>query len=284
MAVGPREILFFFMGIIAICLVASFSAYELTTYDSMRGILGSLVTDTSQGASLHSQYNNMVAQFSNNHGNPFTYNCGDQPVVMAPLEVAGKSEDQVIGMVLDKFAANLYNGNYQGKLSVLSAFAGAGAHSLYFFATLLLFCAFTAIFVLALTQQWYESMSGMLKSSGKMALVLGIIAFVAFLFLPSVANSALWSYNSSDLGRDLTYVVEPRIMGTLLVNMLILILFGALLYGAGFLVHINTGEGEPNPMEYVRSSPKMRAAGGKPQTRSSPATKVPASKPGRRQL
>ncbi len=284
MAVGPREILFFFMGIIAICLVASFSAYELTTYDSMRGVLGSIVADTSQGASLHSQYNNMVDQFSNNHGNAFTYNCGDQPIVVAPLEVAGKSEDQVIGMVLDKFATNLYNGNYKGNLAILSGIAGAGAHSLFFFATLLLFCAFTAIFVLALTQQWYESVSGMLKSSGKMVLVLGIIAFVAFLFMPSLVKSAMWSYMSSDLGRDIAYVVEPRIMGTLLVNMLILILFGALLYGAGFLVHINTGEGEPNPMEYVRSSPKMRAAGGKANTRSSPSTKVPAGKPGRRQL
>jgi len=34
MALGSRDILYFFMGIIAVGLVVFFSAYELTTYES----------------------------------------------------------------------------------------------------------------------------------------------------------------------------------------------------------------------------------------------------------
>ncbi len=290
MALGSRDILFFFMGIIAVCLIASFSAYELTTYDSVRGILGSIVAETSQGASLHSQYNDMVDQFANG-GDVFTYHTGGQSIAVAASQVAGKSESQVIDIVVDKYAANLYNGNVNGNLVTVNKVAGAGANGLYFLATVLLFAGFLVIFVLSFIQQWYETTRDMLKSSGKIVLVMGALAFVVFLFTPSVVKSVMWSSISSDLGRDVMYVVEPRIMGTFLVNTLIVVLFGALLYGAGFLVHINTGEGEPNPMEYVRSSPKIRPAvtgqhNAQPRVpvKARSAVKVPASKPVRKQL
>lgn len=294
MALGSRDILFLFMGIIAVCLVASFSAYELTTYDSVRGVLGSIVAETSQGGSLQSQYNTMADQFANGRGDVFTYHTGDMAIDITAAQAAGKGEGQVIGLVLDNYAANLYNGNVDGNanLAAVSNIAGAKANDMYFLATVLLFAIFLIIFGLSFIQQWYETMRDMLKSSGKIILVMGVLAFVVFLFMPSVVKPVMWSSISSDLGRDVLYVVEPRIMDTFLVNMLIVILSGALLYGAGFLVHINTGEGEPNPMEYVRSNPKIRpaaAAGSQPRIRSATVTKAPTvkaveSKPVRRQL
>jgi hypothetical protein len=284
MALGSRDILFFFMGIIAVCLVVSFSAYELTTYESVRDALGNIAAQPSQIVGLHSQYNDMVDQFSNGRGDTFTYHYGGQDIGVAASQARGKSESQVMGIVLDNYAQNFYNGNVKGDYATVSGVVGAGANGFYFLATVLLFAAFFIIFILSYIQQWYESTRDMLKSSGKIILVMGVVAFVIFLLMPSVVKSVMWSSISSDLGRDVAYVIEPRITGAFLVNTLIVILFGALLYGAGFLVHINTGEGEPNPMEYVRSMPKMRTMDSQPKTSSAPVARGPAGKPGRRQL
>jgi hypothetical protein len=189
-----------------------------------------------------------------------------------------------MGIVLDKYTQNFYNGNVKGDYATVSGVVGAGANGFYFLATVLLFAAFLIIFILSFIQKWYESTRDMLKSSGKIILVMGVVAFVVFLFMPSVVKSVMWGSISSDLGRDITYVVEPRIIGTILVNTLIVILFGALLYGAGFLIHINTGEGEPDPMEYVKSTPKMRAVDSQPGAHGAPVARGSSSKPGRRQL
>jgi hypothetical protein len=150
------------MGIMAVCLVASFSAYELTTYDSVRGVLGSIVAETSQGAGLHSQYNDMVDQFSNNRGDVFTYHTGDQSIAVTASQVAGKNEAQVIGIVVDKYAQNLYNGNVNGNLATVNSVAGAGGNGWYFLATVLLFAGFLVIFILSFIQQWYETTRDML--------------------------------------------------------------------------------------------------------------------------
>jgi len=284
MALGSRDILFFFMGIIAVCLVVSFSAYELTTYDAVRDALGSISAQPSQIVDLHSQYNDMVDQFSNDRGDVFTYHYGGQDIAMAASQAQGKSESQVMGIVIDKYAQNFYNGNVKGDYATVSGIVGAGANGLYFLVTVVLFAAFLIILILSFIQQWYESTRDLLKSAGKIILVMGIVAFVAFILMPSLVKSAMWGSINTDLGRDVTYVVEPRITGTFLVNTLIVILFGALLYGAGFLVHINTGEGEPDPMGYVKSTPKMRAMESQPKPHSAPVAKGPSGKPGHRQL
>ncbi len=284
MALGTRDILFFFMGIIAVCLVVSFSAYELTTYGAVRDAMGSISSQPSQIVDLHSQYDEMADQFSNNRGDLFTYHYGGQDIGIVASQVKGKGESQVMGMVLDKYTQNFYDGNVKGDYATVSGIAGKGANGLYFLVTVLLFAVFLAIFILSFIQQWYESTRDLLKSSGKIILVMGVVAFVVFLFMPSVVKSVMWGSISTDLGRDITHVVEPRITGTFLVNTLIVILFGALLYGAGFLIHINTGEGEPDPMGYVKSAPKIRNADGQPKARSAPAARSPSGKPPRRQL
>jgi hypothetical protein len=284
-AFESRDVLFFFMGIIAVCLVVSFSACELTTYGSIRDTLGGIAAQPSQIVNLHTQYNDMVDQFSNGRGDLFTYHYGGQDIVVSVSQVVGKSESQVMGIVLDKYSQNFYSGNVYGDYATVSSFVGSGANAFYLLLTLLLFASFLAILILAYVQKWYESTMDMLKSSGKIILIVGVIAFIIFLFMPSVVKSVMWGSISSDLGRDITYVLEPRITGTFLVNMLIVILFGALLYGAGFLIHINTGEGEPDPVGYMRSAPKLRSLDGDAGTGGGPAGRgPPPGKPGRRQL
>ncbi len=282
MALGSRDILYFFMGIIAVGLVVFFSAYELTTYESVRDSLGSIAEQPSQVVDLHSQYNKMVDQFQNNDYNGvYTFHYGMQSIDITGSQARGKTEDQVMGLVFDKYATNFYNGNVPGSLSTVSGIVGASANGFYFLMTVLMLAAFVIILALSYIQQWYETTKDMLKSAGKIILILGVIAFIVFLFLPSVVKSVMWPSISSDLGRDVTYVVEPRVTGTILVNALIIVLFGALLYGAGFLIHINTGEGEPDAMGYIREAPRMKESKALPRLNS---PKAPPEKPKRRQL
>ena len=261
------------MGIIVVGLVLSFSAYELTTYDSVRAIMGGISAQPNQLVELHSQYDSMPDPLVS----AFTYHYGNQAIDITPSQAAGKNEDQIINMVLDKYTTNFYNGNVAGDVATVSGFAGASANGFYFLVTVVLFALFVIIFGLSFLQQWYETTKDMLKSAGKIILVMCVIAFILFLIMPSILESVMWSSINSGVNRDVVFVAEPRASGTILVNTLIMILFGALLYGAGFLIHINTGEGEPDAMEYLRSTPKMqekKVAGYSP----------PPGKPGRRQL
>jgi hypothetical protein len=281
MALGSRDILYFFMGIIAVGMVVFFSAYQLTTYESVRDSLGSIAEQPSQVVDLHSQYNMMVDQFQNNdYSGVYTFHYGMQSIDIMGSQARGKTQDEVMGLLYEKYATNFYNGNVPGSLSMVSGFVGGSANGFYFLMTVLMLAAFVIILVLSYIQQWYETTKDMLKSAGKIILVMGVIAFIAFLFLPAVVKSVMWASISSDLGRDVTYVIEPRITGTILVNTLIIVLFGALLYGAGFLIHINTGEGEPDAIGYIREAPRMKES--KPLPRLS-SPKAP-EKPKRKQL
>jgi hypothetical protein len=281
MALGSRDILYFFMGIIAVGMVVFFSAYQLTTYESVRDSLGSIAEQPSQVVDLHSQYNMMVDQFQNNdYSGVYTFHYGMQSIDITGSQARGKTQDEVMGLLYEKYASNFYDGNVPGSLSMVSGFVGGSANGFYFLMTVLMLAAFVIILVLSYIQQWYETTKDMLKSAGKIILVMGVIAFIVFLFLPAVVKSVMWASISSDLGRDVTYVIEPRITGTILVNTLIIVLFGALLYGAGFLIHINTGEGEPDAIGYIREAPRMKES--KPLPRLS-SPKAP-EKPRRKQL
>ena len=123
------------MGIIAVCLVLSFGAYQLTTYGSVRGIVGEIALQPTQIVNLHTQYGEMTDQFDNTQANTYTYHWGSQTIDMSKTQVSGKSEQQAIGMVLDKYADNLYHGQVTGDLATASSIAGAGANGLYFIAS-----------------------------------------------------------------------------------------------------------------------------------------------------
>jgi hypothetical protein len=281
MALGMRDILYFFMGLTAICLIVSFSAYQLTTYGSVRDALWGIAMQPSQVVGLHEQYDSMVEQFASGGGDTFTYRYGGQSIDVTAYQANGKSEGEVMGIVLDRYAENLYNGNVQGSLSMVAGIAGVSANAFYFLVSVLLFAAFFVILALSYIQKWYETTMDMLKGAGKVILVMGILAFLAFLIMPAIVKSVMWASINTELGREVAYVIEPRITGTLLINTIIVILFGALLYGAGFLIHINTGEGEPDAMGYVRTAPRMRESASLPGKWPS---KQGPSKPKRRQL
>lgn len=263
------------MGIMAIGAVIFFSAYELTTYQSVRDALGGIAAQPSQVVGLHVQYAAMADQFANGGADSYTFHYGGQSIPIAASQATGRTEGQVLGLVLDRYAASFYSGSASGVLAPVAGIVGAGANGAYFLAAALLLAAFIAILGLSAAQRWYGTWKDMLKSAGKVLIIMGAIAFVAFLFLPAVAKSVMWASISGDLGREVVYVIEPRITGTVMVNALIVVLFGALLYGAGFFLHINTGDEEPDAIGYIRGPPQMRSI--KPSEKADKKSPPPAS-------
>lgn len=248
------------MGIFAVCLVVSFSAYQLTTYGSVRDVIGSISTQPSQVVNLHAQYNEMSDQFASASGSSYTYHFAGQSVPINASQVRGKNEQQTLSLVLDKYTYDFYYGTNPGLLGTLSGLFGAGANGLYLLISVFLFILFASILGLAFAMQWYDTVKDLLKSTGKVIGILGIVAFFIIILMPSLVNSFMWqSINSSDLARDISMVLEPLITNTFLVNMLIIVLLGALLYGIGFLIHINTGEEVSEESSYERSAPKQKS-------------------------
>jgi hypothetical protein len=271
------------MGILAVCLVISFSAYQLTTYDAVRSTVGAVAAETIQGANLHTQYLSMLNQFNNDQGNIFTYTWGSQSINVTMADAQGQTEPYVIGLVLDRYSQNIYDGNVPNDLSMASSLAGSGANGFYFVTAILMFAAIFVILILSFIQQWYETTKDMLKSAGKIILIMSVLAFLAFLVLPPIVESVMYgSISGNNWSLNVNSVVEPRITSAFLVNSLILILFGALVYGMGFLFHINTGEEEVDAGEYFRSAPKKSVTKSAPKVKSDPGNQP--ENPGHRQL
>ena len=283
MALELKDILYLFMGILAVCLVISFSAYQLTTYDAVRSTVGAVAAETIQGANLHTQYLSMLNQFNNDEGNIFTYTWGSQSINVTMADAQGKTEPSVIALVLDRYSQNIYSGNVPNDLSTASSLAGSGANGFYFVTAILMFAAIFVILILSFIQQWYETTKDMLKSAGKIILIMSVLAFLAFLVLPPIVESVMYgSISGNNWSLNVNSVVEPRITSAFLVNSLILILFGALVYGMGFLFHINTGEEGVEAGEYFRSAPKKSVAKSAPKVKSDPGNQP--ENPGHRQL
>lgn len=279
MATELRHIAFFFMGIAAICLVMSFSAFQLTTYDSIRSIIGEVATQPSAAVSLHTQFNDMQEQFASGSASSVTYRFAGSQIPVTRAQAQGKNEQQCLSMVLDAFTKSFYTGTDTGSLSFAYGFVGSGANAIYALFSLIFFVIFVAILGSAFMRQWFGTNVELLKSAGLVIVAICIVAFIAFLLLPGLVKSMMWNaLYSSTLGQEILHVVEPRVSGTFLVNTLIVMLIGAVLYGVGFFIGFEEAEhaagGESKASERLNM----------PQPRSTSQFKDVPRKPGRRQL
>lgn len=278
MATENRQIAFFLMGLAAICLVISFSAYQLTTYDSIRSIIGETAVQPSGMASLHSQYSDLQDFLTGSTNNIFTYHFAGSYIKVSRAQVQGKSEQQCNSLVLDSFTKSFYTGTDTGDLKSTYVFVGSGANAIYALLAFIFFIIFAGILVLAYTRHWFDNNVELLKSSGTMIVAVCVVAFFVFLILPGILKSMMWNilYRST-LYQEVLYVVEPRVSATFLVNTLIMTLLGAVSYGLGFFIGFEEKEHE----ESTERQFERKAA--KPRLQSAKVHDVP-SKPGRRQL
>lgn len=266
------------MGLVAICLVISFSAYQLTTYDSIRSIIGETAVQPSGTASLHSQYDDLQDFLTGSTGDSFTYHFAGSYIKVARAQVQGKSEQQCNSLVLDSFTKSFYTGTDTGDLSFAYGFVGSGANAIYALLAFIFFIVLAGILGAAFIRHWFDDNVELLKSSGMIIVAVCIVAFFVFLILPGIVKSMMWGmlYNNT-LHQEVLHVVEPRISATFLVNTLIVTLVGAVFYGVGFFIGFEEKEHE----EITERQFERKAV--KPHEQSVKVRDVPG-KPGRRQL
>lgn len=284
MATELRQVAFFFMGLAAICLVMSFSAYQLTTYDSIRSIIGEIAVQPSGTSSLHSQYGDLQDFLTGGTGDSFTYRFAGSQIVVTREQVQGKSEQQCNTLVLDAFTKSFYTGTDTGSLSFAYGFVGSGANALYAFLAFILFIVFIALLGAAFTRHWFETNVELLKNSGTIIVAICVVAFIVFLLLPGLIKSMMYNtIYSSTLAQEIVQVLEPRMSATFLVNTLIMALVGAVFYGVGFFIGFEESEHEAST-EHAFERSETRPSEKKALQAHNPPNNAPPQKPGHRQL
>jgi hypothetical protein len=250
------------MGSLAILLIISFSAYQLTTYDSIRGVIGGIAEQPSLKVILSSQYSDMVKYFSENKGDVFVYDFGGIPVSISKSQVQGLEEKETLSIVLDSYAANLYHVKYTGILGGISDLIGASGNKMLSALTIVIFMIFMGVLMASFLPNWELSFPVMLKSAGKFIAIMCAVSFIVFLLMPGIVKSMVYgSIPASDYGRDIMFVLESKISGTILANNLIMIVLGMLLYGAGYYLIKQNGEAQSisKPSEKpVKAAPNTR--------------------------
>lgn len=259
------------MGLVSICLILSFTAYELTTYDSIRGAVGDIADKPSDRSSLHGQYMDMQKYFSENKGDVYTFYFELTPVPISKNQVGNMDEGQVIDFVLDSYTAGLYLvGDNKGFNGWLSSVIGASGNGLYLIFSLAFALFFLGMFVALTMPYWDMPLWAMLKSNGRLLAVIGSIMFILFLMMPGIVNSIIWdSMPDSEHAFEVLDVVETRVTGALLFNTLVMIVLGILSYGSGIFLRRRTIEDPEEDSRGFRQKPKSPPGPSKrPQMRS----------------
>lgn len=233
---GLRYLLLLLAGLMAVLFVISFTAWGLTTYGSIRHLVGDLAAQPDKAAGLQGQYEDMATYFAGGSGDTFTYHFMSAPVAINKTQAAGMGDSDVISLVLDIYVSGLYNNDLpSGSPGFAGTFIGPTGNLLYGVTALIFaiaFILFTAGAVL-----WFPESPrpSHLKSAGKTLAVVSVIVFLVFTLLPGLLKSLVWgSLSNTSSARDLLSVLEPNIMAPLLWNTILVILVAAAIYGAGY--------------------------------------------------
>jgi len=234
---GFRYALLLAAGLVAVLFVVAFTAWGLTTYGSVRHVVGDLAAQPDKAADLRDQYEEMATQFSGG-ANSFTYYYRSEPITVAPAQVSGMGEGEVISLVLDTYTSGLYDNSLQsGGLGAANVFAGSTGNLLYAFTALVFAIGF--IFFTACAVRGFEDLPlpFKLKSAGKTIAAFFAAVFFIFALLPGLLKSLFWRSIANSSGiREALDIIEPAVVGSLLRNTLLVILIAAVIYAAGLWI------------------------------------------------
>lgn len=244
---GLRYALLLIAGFVAVLFIISFTAYSLTTYGSIRSIVGDIAAQPEQAASLHNQYSDMQNYFTQGKGDTFTYHFGSLPLSVDRSQVSGMSEKQTTDLVMDIYASNLYIVKYNtGIMGKVGSFIGSSGNGMYTIVTALLGIVLLVAGAAALLPRWTGPLPLKLRDAGKVLVIFCAVAFVIFMLAPSIAKSIVWdSIPNSDSGRDILHVVESKITASLLFNTLLMAILGIAMYAAGYFLDARSQTGAP---------------------------------------
>lgn len=237
MAAGHGYVLKAVLGLSVILLILSFSAYRVTTFDSVREVVGGLADASTMKASLHSQYQDMKAYFNDGKGDVFIYYFGGMPVAIDKSAVNPNDEAQCTGLVLDIYTSSVYHADRaSGIPGAISDIAGANGNGLYLLIALLVFLIFAG--TLAATVLGSMPVPVALRSNGVVISVVAISIILISLIGPGLLMSFTWdTMPGVDGGRGVVYAIISGVAGTLLFNCGVLLVLGLIMYGAGYYLN-----------------------------------------------
>jgi hypothetical protein len=231
---GFRYALLLAAGLVAVLFIVAFTAWGLTTYGSVRHVVGDLAAQPDKAADLRDQFEEMATQFSGG-ASSFTYYFRSAPITVAPAQVTGMGESEVISLVLDIYTSGLYDNSLQsGGLGAASVFVGSTGNLLYA-ATALVFAIAFILFNAGAVRGFAElPLPFKLKSAGKIIAAFCAVVFFIFALLPGLLKSLFWGpVGNNSAIRDALNLLEPLVVGSLLRNTLLVILIAGVIYVAG---------------------------------------------------
>jgi hypothetical protein len=264
---GFRYALLLAAGLVAVLFIILFTAWGLTTYGSVRHIVGDFAAQPDRAADLRYQYEDMVTHFAGDESS-FTYYFQSTPIDIGRTQVAGMGESEVISLVLDTYASGLYDNNLRaGGLGAASAYVGSSGNLQYAVSALISAIAFILLTAGAIL--WFPDLSRQfkLKSAGKTIAAFCAVVFFIFALLPGLLKSIVWgSLANSSAVRDVLDIIEPVVVGSLLRNTLLVIIIAGILYAAGYW--IETHGDFQSPFKSSRASAQKDRSPEKPKRRS----------------
>jgi hypothetical protein len=232
---GFRYALLLAAGLLAVLFIVAFTAWGLTTYGSIRHVVGDLAAQPDKAVDLQDQYRDMVTSFAGS-GETFTFHFQSAPINIGRAQVAGLGETEVISLVLDTYTSGLYDNNLAaGGLGVASVFVGSAGNVLYLLTALVFLVAF-ALFTAGAIREFPEYQTPYkMKSAGKTIAAFCAVVFCFFAFLPGFLKSLFWGTVANNSGaRDIIGIIEPLAVGSLLRNTLLIIVIAGILYAVGY--------------------------------------------------
>jgi hypothetical protein len=232
---GFRYALLLTACLVALLFIVSFTAWGLTTYGSIRHIVGDFAAQPERAADLQYQYQEMTTRFASGEGS-FTYYFRSAPITLARTQVADMGESEVISLVLDTYTSGLYDNDLPaGGLGAASSYVGSSGNLLYALTALIFVIAF--ILFIAGAVLWFPDRSRpfKLKSAGKTIAAFCAVVFFIFALLPGLLKSLIWgSVSNGSVIRDALDLIEPVVVGSLLRNTLLIIAIAGIVYIIGY--------------------------------------------------
>jgi hypothetical protein len=232
---GFRYALLLTAGLLAVLFIIAFTAWGLTTYGSIRHVVGDLAAQPDKAADLQDQYQDMVTSFAGS-GTTFTFHFRSAPINIGRTRVASLSETEVISLALDTYTSGLYDNNLAaGGLGVAGVFVGSSGNILYAITALVFLVAFI-LFTAGAIQGFPEYPAPYkMKSAGKTIAAFCAVVFCLFALLPGFLKSLFRGTLANNSGaRDIIGIIEPLAVGSLLRNTLIIIVIAGILYAVGY--------------------------------------------------
>lgn len=232
---GFRYALLLAAGLLAVLFIVAFTAWGLTTYGSIRHVVGDLAAQPGNAADMQNQYQDMATSFAGS-GSTFTFHFQSAPITIAKTQVASLGETEVISLVLDTYTSGLYDNNLAaGGLGIAAVFIGSTGNVLYAITALVFLLAFILFTAGAIRGFPEYPAPYKMKSAGKTIAAFCAVVFCFFAFLPGLLMSLLWGTLANNSGaRDIIGIIEPLAVGSLLRNTLLIIVITGILYAVGY--------------------------------------------------